>query len=328
MKIDITEYEKRYTFELESVTQLCGQNIIKKTYILESLRRYFSTYKYREEKNKWRDNVRVDDEVIGRKFFTIFSVNGISEILMMIKWSKQSLMVEYVKQLMQKFDWQMHLRMINEELEEMFQMMNGDLSQLGDVELSYAMSDVWDMIQKSRVTGSNETLLEDKGNYELLLIFLNLIEEVIKADPKKMLVIIENVDHLVSRKEYTDILSKLQIIGMKYDVYFVLTTSIDGYVGCDKELCSGITIFGNEDFQMPEFDEISKYIYENYPYNKRLSEKQLQNDLKKIIHRIGQKEFLCSVEENVVCKLINQLLMLHEKWKYSENFAEIDFLKA
>lgn len=134
---------------------------------------------------------------------------------MMIKWSKQSLMVEYVKQLMQKFDWQMHLRMINEELEEMFQMMNGDLSQLGDVELSYAMSDVWDMIQKSRVTGSNETLLEDKGNYELLLIFLNLIEEVIKADPKKMLVIIENVDHLVSRKEYTDILSKLQIIGMK-----------------------------------------------------------------------------------------------------------------
>ena len=37
MKIDITEYEKRYTFELESVTQLCGQNIIKKTYILESL---------------------------------------------------------------------------------------------------------------------------------------------------------------------------------------------------------------------------------------------------------------------------------------------------
>lgn len=181
-------------------------------------------------------------------------------------------MAEYVKQLMQNFDWQMHLRMINDELEEMFQMMNGDLSQLGDIELSYTMSDIWDMIQKSSVIGGNETLLEDKENYELMSIFLNLIEEVIKADPKKMLVIIENIDHLISRKEYMDILSKLQSIGMKYDIYFVLSVSIDGYVGCDKELCRGITIFGDVDFQMPEFDELLKYIYENYPYNKKLSE--------------------------------------------------------
>ncbi len=328
MKVDVTEYEKRYTFELESVTQLCGQNIVKKTYILESLRRYFSTYKYREEKNKWRDNVRVDDEAVGRKFFTILSVNGMSEILMMIKWSKQSLMVEYVKQLMQKFNWQMHLRMINEELEEMFQIMNEDLNKLGGIELAYTMSDVWDMIQKSSVISSDEILLEDKRNYELLLIFLNLIEEIIKANPKKMLVIIENIDHLISREEYKDILNKLQNIGMRYDIYFVLSTSIDGYVGCDKELCHGITILNDVDFQMPEYDEISKYVYENYPYNKRVSEKQLRDDLKKIIHRIGRKEFLCHVEENVVCKLINQSLMLHEKWEDSENLAEIAFLKV
>ncbi len=282
MKVDVTEYEKRYTFELESVTQLCGQNIVKKTYILESLRRYFSTYKYREEKNKWRDNVRVDDEAVGRKFFTILSVNGMSEILMMIKWSKQSLMVEYVKQLMQKFNWQMHLRMINEELEEMFQIMNEDLNKLGGIELAYTMSDVWDMIQKSSVISSDEILLEDKRNYELLLIFLNLIEEIIKANPKKMLVIIENIDHLISREEYKDILNKLQNIGMRYDIYFVLSTSIDGYVGCDKELCHGITILNDVDFQMPEYDEISKYVYENYPYNKRVSEKQLRDDLKKL----------------------------------------------
>ena len=34
MKIDVTEYEKRYSFELEPITQLCGQNVVKKTYIL------------------------------------------------------------------------------------------------------------------------------------------------------------------------------------------------------------------------------------------------------------------------------------------------------
>ncbi len=37
---------------------------------------------------------------------------------------------------------------------------------------------------------------------------------------------------------------------------------------------------------------------------------------------------MCHVEENVVCKLINQSLMLHEKWEDSENLAEIAFLKV
>lgn len=328
MKIDVTEYEKRYTFELTAVTQLCGQNIVKKTYILESLRRYFGTYRYQEEKNKWRDNVKVDDKLVGRKFFTVLSVNGISEILTMIKWSKQSLMVEYVKKLIQRFDCQTHLDMINDELEKIFQMMNEEINQLGDIELVYTTSDVWDMVQKSSVTGHNEALLEDKTNYELLVIFLNLMEQVIEVNPKKMLVIIENIDHLVSRKEYVDILEKIQDIGMKYDVYFILSTSIDGYVRCDRALCPGISIWGDTDFQMPEFDEVLKYIHENYPCNKELSEKRMRDDLGKIIHRIGQKEFLCSVEENVVCKLINRSMMLYEKWKDVENAAEIAFLKA
>lgn len=59
MKIDVTEYEKKYTFELKPITQLCGQNIPKKSYILESIRRYFSAYKYSEERNKWRNNVKI-----------------------------------------------------------------------------------------------------------------------------------------------------------------------------------------------------------------------------------------------------------------------------
>lgn len=328
MTIDITEYEKKYTFELEPVTQLCGQNIAKKTYILESLRRYFSSYKYREEQNKWRDNVKVDNEVVGRKYFTLLSVNGITDILLMIKLSKQSLLTEYMMQMMQKMNFQMHLQMINNQLEEMFRMMNEDMNHLGDIEFAYATSDVWEMVQKTSVTGSDEGLLEDKGNYELILIFLNLLEEVMKTSPKKMLVILENIDHLISRKEYMDILSRLQDIGINYDVHFILSTSMEGYVGCDKALCHGIAILNDVDFQMPEFDEMVKYIHDNYPYNKSFSEEQMQADLAKIIHRIGQKEFLCSIEENVVCKLINQSMMVYEKWRETENVAEIAFLKA
>ena len=328
MKIDISEYEKRYTFELDSVTQLCGQNIMKKTYILESMRRYFSTFKYPEQHNKWRDNVKVDNKIVGRKFFTLISIKGISDILAMLGWAKQSLITQYVKQLIEKLDCQMHLQAIITEVEEIIGLMNEEMNQLGNIELTYTMSDVWDMVQNSSITGCDETLLENQGNYELLLIFLNLLEEIIKVNPKKMLVIMENIDHLISKKEYRDILTKLQNIGMKYDIYFILSTSIDGYVGCEPSLCNGISVFGDVDFQMPEFDRILQYIQDNYPYNKKISKEQLENDLKKIIHRIGQKQFLYNVEENVICKLINQSMMLHEKWKDTENTAEIAFLKT
>ena len=38
MKVEVLEYEKKYSFELEAVTQLCGQNIMKKSYIFESIK--------------------------------------------------------------------------------------------------------------------------------------------------------------------------------------------------------------------------------------------------------------------------------------------------
>ena len=328
MNVCVTEYEKKYMFELVPVTQLCGQNVAKKTYIFESIRRYFSTYKYREEPNKWRDNVKLDNETVGRKFFTVVSIRNITDILDMIKWSKQSLMTEYVKQILQRNDLQSHLRIIDEELEKMFQSMNVEINRLGDVELTYAMADVWDMIQKTTLIASDEILLEDKTNYELFLLFLNLIEKVMEVNPKKLLVLVENIDHFISRKEYEKILEKLKQIGRKYTIYFVVSTSIDGYVGCDKELCSGITIFGEVDFQMPELEKVSEFINNTYPCNKILSEKQICADLIKIMQKIGQKEYLYDVEQNVICKLINQTLMLREKWENTEKTPEIAFLKA
>ena len=328
MKIEISEYEKKYSFNLEKITQLCGQNVMKKTYIFESIRRYFSTYKYREEQNKWRENIKVDGEAVGRKFFEILSVSSMEDVLMTIKWSKQSLMMDYVKQLTQRFEWQTHMRVINEELEKMFQMMNLEINHLGKLELVFAMSNVWDILQKSEVVGIEQKILEEQDNYELLMIFMNLIEEVLKCNPRKMLVLIENLDHLVTREEYMCVLNKLNEITRKFDVYFVLSTSIDGYVKYDKELCSGIKIFGDVDFQMPEFDKIAEFINERYPYHKVLADEQIFNDLRMVTQKIGQSDFLYSVEESVVCKMVNKTLMLYDKWEKEEKALEIAFLKS
>lgn len=328
MKIDVMEYEKKYSFELEPITQLCGQNIKKKTYILESLRRYFGTYKYKEELNKWRDNIKVDGQLMGRKFFTVLSISDISDVMVMITWSKQSLMTEYVKQLMQKYDWQIHLRKLHEEVEKMVHIINTDVNRLGNVGLTYTEAEVWGMVQKTEIASCDQMLLEDMENIELFNIFLNLLEEVLAVNPRKMLLLLENIDHWMTRKEYADVIKKMQNIVKKYNVYFILTTSLDGYVECDKELCSGISIFCDVDFQMPQFEKMADFVDNNYPCYKNISEHQMQNDLKNIIQKIGKQGSLHSIEEMVICKLINRTLMLEEKGICSISEPELAFLKS
>ena len=55
--------------------------------------------------------------------------------------------MEYVKNIIQDFDWQLHLRNLSEEIEIMFQIINDQVNKVGDIELSYSMSDVWDMVR-------------------------------------------------------------------------------------------------------------------------------------------------------------------------------------
>ena len=247
MNVEITEFEKRFCFELCPVTQLCGQNVCNKNYIFESLRRYFGTFKYSESKNKWRDNVFIDNNQVGRKFFSVLSISNKTDIIQMIKLTKQSL-------LMEDFDWQLHLRNLSEEIEIMFQIINDQVNKVGDIELSYSMSDVWDMVQKSEVSGIDDTELSDKSNAELILILLNIVDNVLKNNPKKTLILFENLDHLVSLEEYIEIIHAAATISKKYDLYFIFSSSLNKYVCCDIDFLEGISIFGDVHFQMPEYN--------------------------------------------------------------------------
>ncbi len=328
MKVEITDFEKVYSFDLLPITQLCGQNIIKKSFILESFRWYFSSYKYQEGQEKWINNIQIDDSIIGRKYFSLLSIKNIDDIINTIKCTKQSLMMEYLKQLIQNFELQKRMENINVELDCIFQILNNDIHQLGDIELDYFMSDIWDIVQKSDVYGENQTRLDNKSGCELIKILLNLLEQKLSFIPQKQLIIIENMDHYLTIKEYKEIVKKIRMIVKKYDVYFMITTSLDGYVTCEKDILSGITILGDVNFQMPDFNDIKSFIIENYPWNKKISDEMIQNLLEKIVQKIGRKNYLCSTEENVLCKMINQTLLLNESINEEEIIPEKAFLKA
>ena len=103
---------------------------------------------------------------------------------------------------------------------------------------------------------------------------------------------------------------------------------LEGYADCREELCEGISVFNEVPFQMPELEMLLQVINDSYPCNKVLEKKKLQIVLESIIHKIGKVDYLDSLVENVVCKIINQSLLLNDRWENAENMPEISFLKA
>lgn len=325
--IEIKEYEKKYLFKLEPITQICGQNIRKKSFVCESLRKYFSTYKYSEENNKWRDNVFFDGENIGRKNFSVLSIQQKMDVVGMIKLAKQSLMSEYLKILIQDYEWQKHMEIIDIELQKIFKILNKKLLNIGEIGLSYSKNDVWNMVQSSELQLIGEEELIDCEEHELCSMFLKLLDEVLYVFPRKMIIIFENLDHMVSKKQYKLLIEKMTEISKKYAVYFVITISLDDYVVVNKENFMGITVFGKEDFQMPEFEMIRKFIEEGYPYDKKFEAEDIFKILEGIIQRIGREQYLYDISHNVVCKMFNQTLLLSEKKNFSSVSPEISFLE-
>ncbi|MCM1082480.1 MAG: hypothetical protein NC428_03295 [Clostridium sp.] len=328
MKIQVREYEKKYRFELKPITQICGQNIITKSYIIESIRRYFSGYKYAETKNRWRDNIEIDGEMVGRKYYEIISISGKGDLLEHIKMSKQSLMTEYLTEIINDYDSQQLMEVIDCQIEKIFLELNNRLNQIGNIELTYAVSAVWDMIQKSSITSSGEENIDDMNGYEMYCIFFNILENVMNFKPKRLWVILENIDHVVSSEEYEKLFIRMHEISQNYEIYFITTISLDRYVIINKSTFEGIVIINNEILQLDELHNIKEFIEYNYPYDKEFDSEKIIDILGRIVHKIGKKGYLTSTEDNVVCKIFNDTLLDKEKLDHSCNNVELAFLET
>jgi len=328
MNVEVRDFEHKYSFELRPITQLCGQNIRSKTFILESFKRYYGGFRYPEEKNRWRDNVFIDGSNTGRKYYSIISVSTRENLIAAIKLSKQSMMLEHLKHMLTEFGYQDAMMRIEDELDKIFMGLNESLHRLGGIELNFEPSELWDIVQQSDIIDSDGNKLEEKTSAELICIFLNLLDEIIKENPKKTIVICENIDHLLSRDEYKKTVNHMRRLTVKYDLYFMLSTSLYGYPLIDSELIEGITVFNDVEFTLPELIHVSDYISENYPIAHNFEEDDLLWLLSGIVHNIGGKGMITGTTGVIINKLINKSLGIDEKVDISASSLEMSFANS
>lgn len=329
MNMEIKLCDKTYEIGFEPIMQFCGQNILLKNSILEIIKKYFSSSKYSDYEENIKCNIYIEGNEYGRKAFQIYNISGKNDLISEIKITKNSLLSFYIKNLINKFDCQVYINKIDDELTEIFNIVNDKMKEIGKLSLSYAISDIWEMIQKTEILGATEDeFIENKSAVELIEIYLNLLEKSMVYEPNRSLVIFENIDHMISVNDYKKIISVANKMTIDYDIHFIFSTSIDGYCIIDYGNEMGINVFNIMIYALPEWDRLKAFIYENYPYEKDLSDDEIRKGVEAIIHKIGKVNSLTEIQDIIFLKLINKSLAINESLENKTFMPELCFLNS
>lgn len=327
MILQISQIDRTVEVNIEPVTQLCGQNIVRKKQILNIIKKYFSNEKYMDYEEKSKGLIRLDGEEVGRKYFRLIKYADRESMIETIKLGKSSLLAQCIQYFLNEFDCQQQISFIDEKLTQIYLLLNQRLERsITNLQLDYQYSALWDIVQKSDVYLADNRHIEEAANFELAKLCMDIIVQLLDMNPEKTMIIWENVDHLLTNEEYEYVVKECENIARKYDVYFIFTTSLYRYVYVTESTIEGIHVFNEEDFIFPDIEKVQNFINNNYPYYKEWSEKEIYRVIQNNVHKIGMKGYLEEDKNMVVLKLINDTLIGKEVKKEEIHSEEKAFL--
>lgn len=328
MNIEVKNKNEIYEIPLCSIIQLCGENIKKKEFICYSLEKYFSLSKYMAWEDKYKDNIRINGQEVGRQYFKSVVISSREDLIKILKISKTSMMTKYVEQCYMKFDFQVILEQISDMLDRIFISMNNEIkSIIGDFELDYQKNSMINILLSSQLFGGDENPLESLSNRELFMGGISLLAEMQKTNPQKILLIVKNVDHLLDFEEYCNLLKNIENISKYSEIYSIFTMSLRNYVFVNAEKIGGICVINEEIYTFPDMEHIKTFIKSYYPIEEDLSEKEIYKSLRSIIHKLGKENEEINLKENVIFKLFQNSMCYETVFDTDVNSLEIAFLK-
>ncbi|MCI9079087.1 MAG: hypothetical protein HFH68_09240 [Lachnospiraceae bacterium] len=327
MKVGITNKSTEYIINLEPVTQLCGVSFEKKNFIIKSLYKYFSSSKYEQFEENMHENIKINDEKTGRKYFSTFHVSTREQLIQSLKISKSSLMNQYLAGMYSEIPYQWIIDQIQESLDKLYLEINKEIqNKIGCMEIGHYTKNILEIIQSSDISGTNETALENLPNMELLSAYIRTLQEIQRKYPCKTLIIIENADHLVSYNDYKKLLNTMEEFCNNSDVWFIITTSTEGYVVLNENLIEGVNVINDCIFSFPDMEHIISFIRKRYPVENIFTEMEICENIIPIIQNIGCENYKYDMRKSVMLKLLQNSLGIPLTFKNIINSIEKAFL--
>ena len=221
MNFQIKKANSVYEIPLVPIIQLCGTNFEIKHFVCYSLTKYFSTSRYSAFEGEYQDNITLDDNKVGRKYFSCIRISNREQLIQSIKLSKTSMMMEYLKLSYMEFSAQNIMQQISELLDQLYMEMNVQLLEaLKNIQVGYQEKNIWDMIHTADITTNDGREIEELTTEQLFQTYLGLLKKMQQRKPEKLLIIVENIDHLLTLSQYENVIKNIQNMVKESDVTF------------------------------------------------------------------------------------------------------------
>ena len=328
MSISIKTNKTTYQFEIGAVNQWCGENIILKNQIVDIISKYFSKSKYAEYEENMVCDVFIDNESVGRNYYNTFLISSREEMISNMKLSKNSLVMKYLmNRIMTNFDVSREMFQIEDQLTNVFRIINEEIfDEFENLGIDFEQSELFEIIQESKIVDANGENINRLSNYEILSNYIKLVCKVGQESGNQILVIIRNVDHLLTSDEYRKIYDEMLEMTRSMDIKFIVTISLDGYCIINKSNIENVTIINDEEYTLPPFGKIKEYIENNYPIYREIDDDWLVYNLEKSVNIIGKSDGNAELSSEIVAGLINRTLHIIQKQKYPINNIELAFI--
>lgn len=308
----ILSIDDRLELNIECITQLCGINVQKKNYIIQNIVKYFSNTKYAEYEDKDDCVIKIDNEVVGRKYYTTYYIANINDLISNIQISKNSIMKKYVDYVNSKYDNQLIYEDIVAGYEKIFAKINNNMKESGiGLMLDFMEEKITDVAQLAITRTLELGYIEKMSNYDLYVEYIKIMKAYYKDNPDKILLVLENIDHYLNIEQYFSLMRQLEIITLELDINIIVTTSIRGFAYINEKNITGINVINDEVFSMPMIEELQKFFEENYPCNYNINEKDMIYNITQIIHDIGIDGYSQLGKEYVFLKLLDESIGVH-----------------
>ena len=305
MKLTIRRKGHNYELNFIQLNQWVGHNMSLKNYMVASLVKHFYGAKYMEYESDMIENVRIDSEVLGRKYFNVIYIKDRETILSYLKMGKLSLLKDYVSNLVKNAVNKEYIERLDGALTILYQEINNSLHNTGiNIEIGYEAS-LLDNLYTGPELEIDGYQLEESSNYRLLCELLTIVEQLQKANNTKTLIILENIDHLVERDEYKGLCQRIEILTQKSDTWTILTSSIDGFLCIDASTLEGVSVVHANIYSMPGFEEIKEFVQQNYPIEKRFTDQEIEALVEVSASKIGE-QYIEDLRGHIVARLINK----------------------
>jgi len=266
---------------------------------------------------------------VKRSSYHYIDISSFKDLLEQMEYKKGTLAHGYLSKIVNQVDIVAHLEKINEQVELIEGVMNGDINlNCGQVEYHLENRPIT-LDQLLTKNFSPFFVIENKNlsfewvsNTDKLSLFLEMLDGLLSQTTEKYLIVLKNIDSFISEEFYDSFYKEIGQLVKKYpNLTFILFPSDQGYLKIDEENSKFVNILSDQAEHLYDVEFMYERVKKHYPSNNFPTREDFRMSLETVTPYLLTKMLRqpsLSLIDSVILNILNHLFHFNYRIRYSK----------